>query len=203
MLPVLRQRHPPVSVEFYSQGWRVMRRLEEASQAEMMRSRASDRPERRGTHQNIRERGATEVLQYLHPRQGDGSGKTRRTASWRCCGYSEGCYWDWRLSPACSTSWWRSICRRIWLSPRLTVTQSAIPAPTTASMRRCWRILMIEAEIGNLLGGVEFDLADEVVEILRDVMPPSYHPGADRGQHKPVHRISARGKGRAGDLSPG
>ena len=32
----------------------------------------------------------------------------------------------------------------------------------------------VEAEIGNLLGGVEFDLADEVIEILREVMPPSY-----------------------------
>ena len=32
----------------------------------------------------------------------------------------------------------------------------------------------VEAEIGNLLGGVEFDLADEGMEVLREVMPPSY-----------------------------
>ena len=32
----------------------------------------------------------------------------------------------------------------------------------------------VEAEIGNLLGGVEFDQVDEVIEILREVMPPSY-----------------------------
>ena len=29
-------------------------------------------------------------------------------------------------------------------------------------------------DIGNLLGGVEFDRVDEVIEILREVMPPSY-----------------------------
>ena len=32
----------------------------------------------------------------------------------------------------------------------------------------------VEAEIGNLLGGVEFDQVDEVIGILREVMPPSY-----------------------------
>ena len=32
----------------------------------------------------------------------------------------------------------------------------------------------VEGNIGNLLGDVEFDLADEGMEVLREVMPPSY-----------------------------
>ena len=32
----------------------------------------------------------------------------------------------------------------------------------------------VEGKIGNLLGGVEFDQVDEVIGILREVMPPSY-----------------------------
>lgn len=32
----------------------------------------------------------------------------------------------------------------------------------------------VEDHIGNLLGGVEFDQVDEVTEIIREVMPPSY-----------------------------
>ena len=32
----------------------------------------------------------------------------------------------------------------------------------------------VKEDIGNLLGGVEFDQVDEVIEILREVMPPSY-----------------------------
>ena len=32
----------------------------------------------------------------------------------------------------------------------------------------------VKEDIGNLLGGVEFDQVDEMIEILRQVMPPSY-----------------------------
>ena len=32
----------------------------------------------------------------------------------------------------------------------------------------------VEGKIGNLLARLEFDLADEVIEVLREVMPPSY-----------------------------
>ena len=60
----------------------------------------------------------------------------------------------------------------------------------------------VKEDIGNLLGGVEFDQVDEVIEILREVMPPSYL------RRRPKTTLTASpdfcaGKGKSWRFTPG